>query len=386
MSAVELKGIAWNHTRGFLPVVATAQRYEELHPEVRIIWEKRSLQAFADMPMNELAARYDLIVMDHPHTSMAASQGLLLPFNEWLSPAFLDDQANNSVGQSHVSYQFKGKQWTLVTDAAAPVSTWRPDLVEKYNISLPQTWEQLLDLAKSGYVSLAAYPIDLLMHTYMLVEALGHPPFSTEEGIGPEELVAVALEHLRELTSYCEEECFERNPIMTAEFMASEAGERRATYCPFAYSYSNYSRLGYAQRVLHAGDLVSFEGRLLRSTLGGAGLAVSAATKQPERCMDYCRFSASSGIQRGIYFDAGGQPGHRSAWLDIELNRRSSNFFAATLPVLDRAICRPQHLGYMRFQDAASPLAHRAVRGQLKSKEAARQLRQVWLSSNSVDH
>ena len=49
-----LKGIAWNHTRGFVSVVACAQRFEELHPEVGIVWEKRSLQAFADASMADL--------------------------------------------------------------------------------------------------------------------------------------------------------------------------------------------------------------------------------------------------------------------------------------------------------------------------------------------
>ncbi|NBU65362.1 MAG: carbohydrate ABC transporter substrate-binding protein, partial [Chloroflexia bacterium] len=49
-----LRGIAWNHTRGYLPMVASAQRFQELHPDVEIVWEKRSLQAFADQPIQVL--------------------------------------------------------------------------------------------------------------------------------------------------------------------------------------------------------------------------------------------------------------------------------------------------------------------------------------------
>lgn len=63
---IPLKGIAWNHIRGFIPVVACAQRFEELHPEISIVWEKRSLQAFADASMEQLASTCELIVMDHP--------------------------------------------------------------------------------------------------------------------------------------------------------------------------------------------------------------------------------------------------------------------------------------------------------------------------------
>ena len=32
----ELRGITWQHTRGYLPMVATAQRFSELHPDVQI--------------------------------------------------------------------------------------------------------------------------------------------------------------------------------------------------------------------------------------------------------------------------------------------------------------------------------------------------------------
>ena len=82
---MEIKGMAWNHSRGFTSVVATAQRFEELNPDVRITWEKRSLQAFADASLSELSAAYDLLVMDHPHVALAAEDGLLLPYDDYLT-------------------------------------------------------------------------------------------------------------------------------------------------------------------------------------------------------------------------------------------------------------------------------------------------------------
>ena len=100
--------------------------------------------------MEQLASAYDLIVMDHPHTALAATEGLLLPYEDWLDEGFLADQAANSVGGSHESYRFMGKQWTLATDAAAPIATWRPDLIEKHSLELPQTWEHVLELARQA--------------------------------------------------------------------------------------------------------------------------------------------------------------------------------------------------------------------------------------------
>jgi multiple sugar transport system substrate-binding protein len=105
-----LKGITWDHTRGFTSVVAAAQRFHELHPDTDINWQKRSLQEFADKPLEQLADEYDLLVIDHPWAGFAAESGILADLGALLSQEFLDDQAANSVGQSHVSYNFDGRQ------------------------------------------------------------------------------------------------------------------------------------------------------------------------------------------------------------------------------------------------------------------------------------
>jgi multiple sugar transport system substrate-binding protein len=372
-----LKGIAWNHTRGFVSVVACAQRFEEIHPDVTIVWEKRSLQAFADASMADLANAYDLIVMDHPHTALAATEGLLLPYEDWLSAGFLADQAANSVGGSHGSYRFGGKQWTLATDAATPIATWRPDLMEQHQLELPQTWEDVLDLAKRGFVTVSAFPIDMLMHSYTFCEALGEPPFQTDSGIASEETLAAALAELRKLASLCDPACLDRNPIRTAEWM-SRTDDKRAAYCPFAYGYSNYSRPRYAPYLLKAGGLVSINGKRLRSTLGGAGVAVSSKTKHPRACMDFAAFTASEETQKGLYFQSGGQPGHRAAWTDDAVNAACHDFFRDTLQTLDESLLRPQFPGYMEFQDSATPVAHDCVKGTLSPADAAKEINRLY--------
>jgi multiple sugar transport system substrate-binding protein len=67
---------------------------------------------------------------------------------------------------------------------------------------------------------------------------------------------------------------------------------------------------------------------------------------------------ASSDVQRGIYFAAGGQPGHRTAWLDEAVNAASSDFFRDTLAALDRAYLRPRYLGFMEVQERSGELIH----------------------------
>src|SRR3954471_18347113 len=162
MPSVTLTGITWNHTRGLLPLVATAQRFSELNPAVAIEWQRRSLQEFADSPIERLAERFDLLIIDHPFVGYAAAHPALLALDELLPAAFLADQAANSVGASHASYALGGHQWALAIDAATPVSAYRPDLLARYDAQPPATWDELLTLARRGLVALPAIPIDSL--------------------------------------------------------------------------------------------------------------------------------------------------------------------------------------------------------------------------------
>lgn len=351
-----LTGITWNHTRGYLPMVATAQRFAETHPGVEIVWRKRSLQEFADFPIDRLAERFDLLVIDHPYAGQAAAGPILMPLDERLPADFLADQAAGSVGRSHASYCFDGHQWALAIDAATPVSAYRPDLLDRHGLRLPRTWEDVLGLARQGQVALPGIPVDSLMHFYMLCCALGEDPAATSAGIVSTELGTAALEHLRELVGLCDRACLERNPIATYEAMTTTD---QVAYCPFAYGYSNYARPGYAPSLLRFGGLVTFAGRRLRSTLGGTGLAISRRCQEIELAVEYSRFVADPATQRSLFFASGGQPGHRAAWEDPDVNRGCADFFADTLQTLEEAYLRPRDAGYLDFQDAGGEVVHR---------------------------
>lgn len=351
-----LSGITWNHTRGYLPLVAAAQRLSDANPDVSIDWQVRSLQEFADFPIERLAERFDLIVIDHPFAGNAAKHPTLLPLDEWLPEAFLADQRTNSVGASYRSYEYGGHLWALAIDAATPVASWRPDVLARADAEPSRTWDELLALARRGLVALPVIPVDAMMAAYMLCLALGEEPCATPERMVSAGIGIAALEMLRELVSQCDPACLRRNPIRTYEAMT--AGDAIG-YCPFAYGYVNYARNDYTANPLCFGGLVALEGTRLRSTLGGTGLAVSQHCRDRELALEYARFVAGPEVQRGMYLRAGGQPGHRTAWTDPEANRLCGEFFRDTLQTLDEAWLRPRYSGYIPFQDRAGEIVHR---------------------------
>ena len=115
----------WNHTRGCLPLVATAQRFEDVTGGVEILWRKRRSRT-GDAPLEKLSEDFDLLVI----TALGhASRGMLAPLENLLPPKCLSEMAAASVGRSYGSYWFEGHLWAPPIDAAAPLSSWRPDLI-----------------------------------------------------------------------------------------------------------------------------------------------------------------------------------------------------------------------------------------------------------------
>ena len=346
----KLKGITWNHTRGLLPMVATAQRFTELYPDVEISWEKRSLQEFADASIEDLAKRFDLLVIDHPWTGFGAATNTIVPLSDHFSSEYIKDQEVNTVGKSYESYVFDNKLWALPIDAATPVAAARLDILENKGLEVPKTYEDLLALAKKGLVAFAGIPVDSLMTFYSFCCSLGEAPFLSKDKVISDEIGIKALQMHRELAQLMDPANFNRNPIQVYEAMVNTD---EIAYCPFAYGYSNYSRTGYSKNLLHFYDLVKLNEQPMISSLGGTGLAVSSFSEHLTEALQYAEFTGSSQVQQNIFADNGGQPGHLQAWKSERINGLTHDYFKNTLPALERAFLRPRYAGHMYFQDHA---------------------------------
>lgn len=343
-----LKGITWGHSRGITPLLAFSQRYSELNKNVEIQWHKRTLQEFADFPIEKLTETYDLLIVDHPWVGCAAATKCVLPLEQYISKEYLQNQEDNSVGYSHLSYNYNGSQWALAIDAATPVASYRKDLFEKNNHALPQTWEEVIALAEEGKVAVPAIPIDLLMNFYTFCVANGNAPFASKDAVIDKATGLKALESMKALWSKIPKWMFDYNPIAVAELLSTSD---EFWYCPLAYGYSNYSRVGYAKHLLHYTDVVSLNGEALKTTLGGTGISVSASSNYKKEAAAFAEAVVSENVQTYFYTDNGGQPGHRKAWTNEHVNAITNNFFSNTLFTLDNAYIRPRYNGYLHFQD-----------------------------------
>lgn len=355
---VELRGMTWDHSRGFDPMVATSRAFAESHPGVTIQWEKRSLQAFADRPIAEMADRYDLMVIDHPHVGEAARAGLLMALDAPHRSAELTTLTAQSVGLSHPSYEFDGRQWALAIDAATPVAARRPDLLA----TPPRDWAGVVELARQGRVAFALKPINALMTVMGLARNIGAPVAESDQFID-RAAGAEVLDLMAEIAGLMDPRCLALDPIGIYDWMGRIA--EAPAYSPFGYGYTNYSRDGYCRFPLEFHDAPGVHRPDPSGTvLGGTGIAVSAATAHPEVAADYAFWIAGAECQSGLFFDAGGQPANAVAWDSDRCNAATRDFFRNTRATLDSAWLRPRYDGYMGFQDRGGDLVHAFLRGE----------------------
>lgn len=371
---IELRGMTWDHPRGYDPMVATSNAFSELHPDVRIVWEKRSLQDFEHFPVEVLADQYDFIVMDHPHIGQLAGAGILLPF-DGRDAAALNDLAEHSVGPSFASYTWNAQQWALPIDAAAQVQAWRPDMLG----SAVKHWDDVIVLAKQGQVIWPWRSPHELM-SFMTLAANSGTPCRTESGplLDVADAVAV-LERLCELEAFVPPECRTLDPIAALEKLATDD---RWALAPLIYGYVSYSHDGFRRKLVRFGNIPTQDAcGPAGSAIGGTGLAISARCAHPDAAFRYAFYVASEAVQRGLYAEAGGQPGHRAAWLDAEVNRRAHGFYRDTLATLDSVWLRPRHDGYVGFQAAGAALVTACLTGEASCRQTAERLNEAFAKS-----
>jgi multiple sugar transport system substrate-binding protein len=345
-SPVVLRGMTWDHPRGVGGLRAADPLLRERHG-VTVEWTARSLLAFGDQPVADFANDFDIMVIDHPHVPDAVEAGALLALGDSTQLEL------ESVGRSHESYRYRGEQWALAVDAAAQVGAFRPDRAD----GVPVFWTDVLDLARTGVVLWPWKPVDAFSTFATLLAQLDAP--LAAPGVFLERAAAVqAIEFMIHLAEAVPEWCAQANPIDVAEALVS--GDDYSVGVAL-FGYTNYSRNGFRPKVLAYDDIPSFDGRAGGSTLGGAGVAVSAATVHPALARAAATTLAGAEAQSTTYTLGGGQPGNLRAWRSDSLDTLAHGFFRNTLRTLERAWVRPRVLGWPDLQLALSHLVRDAV-------------------------
>ena len=350
---IKLKGITWDHARGYDPLIASSELYFK-EKGIQVEWQKRSLTNFGDQSLEVLSKQFDLIIMDHPHVGVAEASQCLMPLNDLVPANILNELKISSAGPSFVSYHYHGKQWALPIDAAMQCASYRADLM--VNDSLPNTWEEVFALAKTLaskklYIGMALCPTDCLCSFLSLTAQFGSPIQENNELLVEPSVGIKALSMLRTMRDIFHPKALDWNPIALYDYMAEQ---NDIAYSPLTFCYTNYSRAGFRKNILkyHTAPEIN------NAVLGGAGIAITSSCSNVQEAANYAAWICSDVVQSTIYVNAQGQPGNKIAWENKEANTITSDFFTNTMPSLTNAYLRPRYQGWPKFQTFLGETIH----------------------------
>ncbi|MGB5435873.1 MAG: extracellular solute-binding protein [Maribacter sp.] len=364
---IELKGMAWDHPRGYEPLRALSKEFAKSHPDVSIKWDIRSLKEFGDMPIEDLIADYDLITIDHPYMGQAHKNRLLIDLKEFIANEELAIFESSYVDHCYDSYHYQGHLYALPIDAAALVAAKRDDLLVKLGLEAPTTHDGLHNFYKKtpkGYsVAWALCPTDIWCSFLTLCAQNGGNGFINVDGIDTK-IGAVVIDQLKYHLEFLHPESINWNPIQLLDHMANN---EEIIYAPYLFGYTNYSRLGYARNLVTFIDSPRNPKMGVSTILGGVGLAVSANCSHKETAVDLLKYIANPENQEGAYVQHQGQPAALRSWQNEANNILCGDFFKNTMSTMRKAYVRPQHPGWNQFQEQGAEIIHK---GMIKNREA----------------
>jgi multiple sugar transport system substrate-binding protein len=386
-----LRGITWDHPRGYAALAelerldaAADSRYGQVPSPLR--WDRQPLEAFESTPIAGLAARYDVLVIDHP--GLGAASASLLPLDELFSAGELGAWAAAAVGPSFGSYRYAGHQWALPLDAATQICVVRPDLVG--GRAAPVTWQDVVALAREVPIALVLGGPHALLTLLAMCAARGDPPVA-EDGAGSpvcdfaetgaaRDGALAALELLAALYARTDHGLAAGNPIEVLEAMA--AGDAAAC-CPLVYGYVTYSEPGRRPHALAAHGAPAWTpGGRPGSVLGGTGLALSrrvaGGAKKQTAAMAHLRRLLAGRVQEDLVPRAGGQPALRAAWESAAVNAACGGFYQQTRATLEHAWVRPRFAGWIAFQGEGSAIVRDGLISRAAPAATLRRLRDAF--------
>lgn len=354
MSArVSIRGLTWDHPRAHAGLDAETARFNAGQDRIHLGWEQHSLRGFEETPIVETAARYDLIILDHPFMGDAAASGCLVDLG--MVPELSDAlQARNFVGPSLESYRYEGGLRAMPIDAACQAAAWRPDLIDRP----PETLDALRALMQTSPVVLAMACPHAFMNFLCIAGMAGADIAGGEESLLPRQVALEALDLLRELAADIPEAAYGWSSIGALDALAASDA---LAYCPMVFCFTTYARDARAgARLRYALPPLMRDGSAAGAIAGGTGLAVSAASQHRAEALEAVAYlaSATSQIRCAI---AGGQPARIEAWTDGVADHANGRFFSDCFTAMQGAVLRPRYAGYIALQNEAGDILREAA-------------------------
>ena len=226
----------------------------------------------------------------------------------------------------------------------------------------PKDWDAVIATGKKAARSGLTLAIGLkgvhsLMTFFTLCANLGKPcATKLDEDFCDIATALTALALMRELLTFCPPQALDWNAIALLDAMVARDD---LILCPAVYCYATYAEAD-QRRPLRFRDFAGPNGAA-GTTLGGAGLGISARSRDLEAARDYARFAAEAATQIA-FARHHGQPARVEAWDDPGIDEIFGGCYRDTRATQTATWIRPRYNGYLTFQKEAGDLIETHLR------------------------
>ncbi len=366
-------GLTWDHPRGYSALRAAAV---EVAPAGLLQWEKQPLEGFESHPIGELVARYDLLVLDHPHVGEAAALDCLLPLEEVFSAEQVATWTRQTIGPAMDSYLWQGRHYALPLDVATQVAVCGPT----FDGEAPDNWDAVMRLSEQAAVALSLAGPHAILCFFSLVLSLGAEP-GTADLVNDKTVALEALSILRRLEARAPDFSRTLNPIALLEALG--AGQPIA-YVPLVYGYVNYATTAPGRRPVRFAEAPRGPSGRRGSVLGGTGVAVSHRAVPDDALIEHLCWLMSESSQSRYLPKHAGQPSARAAWQSAAVNQATGGFFERTIETTEAAWVRPRFDGYIAFQTAGAEIIRQGLAAYDSPSTIFAKLQERWHRARSA--
>lgn len=362
------QGLTWDHPRGYDALAEAARRVNADRAAPLIHWDKQPLEGFESAPITDLTARYDLVVLDHPHIGEAVAEKCLIPLEELFSADQIAAWATDCVGPSFRSYLWDGRHWALPLDVATQVTARRADRIA----AAPESWDEIEDISKSLPLALSLGGPHGFLNLISMAASDG--AIISGDSMLPDDIAVPVLARLQRLARRTPSGTATLNPIALLETMGRS---EEIALVPLIFGYVTYARAGHAPRpVAFSNTPRAPVGR--GGVLGGTGIAFSNRARPDVALLDHVADLMSVKTQRDLFPAFGGQPSARAAWQSDKVNADWGNFYRDTQATAEHALLRPRFDGFPSFTNAASARLRLAFETSEDEARTLSDIRALW--------
>jgi multiple sugar transport system substrate-binding protein len=349
-----LRLVGWKSEAAQIWDAAIAE-FERQNPGVKIVREiaPNSSTQFHDLLAQKFKnrdSRLDVFFMDVIWPAEFASAGWALPLDRFFATAEQDKFLKAPISAN----RYRGRIYGVPLFSDGGLLYYRKDLLEKYSLSPPRTWPELVEQAKtirarerdahligfSGqfkqYEGLVCNMMEYILSNrgalwdeQRLVSALDQPPALEAVRFVRDRMIG-EISHRGVLTY--------EEPESLALFVQGRAIFHRNW--PYAWNHANDPELSKIAGKIGMTSLPKFPGGKSVATLGGWQLGISRFSTKPDLAWRFVEFMTGRGVQKRVALSTGRAPTRAALYEDREVMNKIPQL-GSLLQTLNNAVPRP---------------------------------------------